>query len=139
MRGVRERVYNAWKQGTYPSPATKTLGIRILELAEGRSLVEMEVDQHFHNMSATMHGGIMADIADAAMGIAVATTISPEEDFTTMEFKISFLRPHVKGPLTAEGLVAKRGRRVAFTEAVLTNQQKQIVAKANGTWLFLTA
>lgn len=139
MKGVKEIVYDAWKKGTYPSGATKTLGIKILELSNGRSLVEMMVTPNYHNMSATMHGGIMADIADAAMGIAVATTIAPEEDFTTMEMKISFFRPHIKGPLRAEGTVAKRGRRVAFTEAVLTNQDKQIVAKANGTWLFLTA
>src|SRR5712664_1447329 len=139
MKGIKERVYHAWKTGTYPSPATKTLGIKILELSEGHSLVEMEVDEHLHNMSSTMHGGVMADIADAAMGIAISTTISPEEDFTTMEMKISFFRPHIKGPLRAEGIVAKRGRRVAFAEAVLTNQNKEIVAKANGTWLFLTS
>jgi len=41
--------------------------------------------------------------------------------------------------LRAEGIVAKRGKRVAFAEAVLTNQQNQIIAKANGTWLFLTS
>ena len=139
MKGVKEIVYKAWKAGTYPSPATKTLGIKILELSEGRSLVEMMVDPKHHNMSATMHGGIMADIADAAMGIAIATTISPEEDFTTMEMNVSFYRPHIKGALRAEGTVAKRGKRVAFAEAVLTNEDKQIVAKANGTWLFLTA
>jgi len=136
--GVKEKVYHAWKTGTYPSTATRTLGIKILELSEGRSLVEMEVDERLHNMSGNMHGGMMADIADAAMGIAISTTISSDEDFTTMEMKISFFRPHVKGPLRAEGIVAKRGKRVAFAEAVLTNQQKQIVAKANGTWLFLT-
>ena len=139
MKGIKDRVYDAWKAGSYPSPATKALGIKILELSEGRSLVEMTVDSHLHNMSGTMHGGIMADIADAAMGIAVSTTISADEDFTTMEFKISFFRPHIRGLLRAEGLVAKRGRRVAFTEAVLTNMEKQVVAKANGTWLFLTA
>lgn len=139
MKGIKERVQNAWKTGAFPSGATKTLGIKIVELGDGRSMVEMMVDSHLHNMSGTMHGGIMADIADAAMGIAVSTTISPEEDFTTMEFKISFYRPHFKGVLRAEGIVAKRGRRVAFTEAVLTNEDKQIVAKANGTWLFLTA
>ena len=72
----------------------------------------------------------MADIADAAMGIAISTTISPEEDFTTMEMKISFYRPHIKGPLRAEGIVAKRGRRVGFAEAVLTNENHQIVAIA---------
>ncbi len=136
--GVKEKVYHAWKTGTYPSTATRTLGIKILELSEGRSLVEMEVDERLHNMSGNMHGGMMADIADAAMGIAISTTMSSDEDFTTMEMKISFFRPHVKGPLRAEGIVAKRGKRVAFAEAVLTNQQKQIVAKANGTWLFLT-
>ena len=139
MKGVKEKVYNAWKTGTFPSPATKTLCIKTLELSEGRSLVEMMVDQNHHNMSATMHGGIMADIADAAMGIAIATTVSPEEDFTTMEMKISFFRPHIKGPLRAEGTVVKRGKRVAFAEAVLKNQQDEIVAKANGTWLFLKA
>ncbi len=68
MKGIKEKVYHAWKTGTYPSPATKTLGIKILELSEGRSLVEMDVDEQLHNMSATMHGGVMADIADAAMG-----------------------------------------------------------------------
>jgi acyl-coenzyme A thioesterase PaaI-like protein len=56
-----------------------------------------------------------------------------------MEMKISFYRPHIKGPLRAEGIVAKRGKRVAFTEAILTNEHNQIVAKANGTWLFLAA
>ncbi len=44
MKGVKEIVYKAWKAGTFPSPATKTLGIKILELSEGRSLVEMMVD-----------------------------------------------------------------------------------------------
>ena len=139
MKGIKETVYNAWKKGDAPSPATKFLGIKVLELSEGRSLVEMMVEPKHHNMSGTMHGGLMADIADAAMGIAISTTISPEEDFTTMEMKISFFRPHIKGPLRAEGTVAKRGKRVAFAEAVLTNNQNQIVAKANGTWLFLTA
>ena len=139
MKGLREKVYQALKTGTPPSQATKTLGINLLELTEGRSTLEMNVDQRLHNLSGTMHGGIMADIADAAMGIAIASTVSHEEDFTTVEMKISFFRPHIKGILRAEGTVAKRGRRVAFTEAVLTNAKKQVVAKANGTWLFLPA
>src|SRR5216117_3495443 len=98
MKGVKEKVYHAWKTGTFPSPATKTLGIKILELSEGRSLVEMTVDPNHHNMSATMHGGIMADIADAAMGIAIATTVSPQEDFTTMEMRSASSDPTSRDP-----------------------------------------
>src|SRR5436309_15917787 len=103
MKGVKEKVYNAWKTGTFPSPATKTLGIKTLELSEGRSLVEMMVDQNHHNMSATMHGGMMADIADAEMGIAIATTVLAQEDFTTMEMKVSFVSHTIKGALRGEG------------------------------------
>jgi len=90
-------------------------------------------------LSGTMHGGVMVDIADAAMGIAVASTLKPDEDMTTIELKMSFMRPHVKGQLVAEGTIAKRGRRIAFTEAVLTNVKKEIVAKCSGTWLIMPA
>jgi uncharacterized protein (TIGR00369 family) len=135
MKGLREKVVEAWKSGRAPSPATEALGITIVRLSKGHALLKMDVDNHLHNLSGTMHGGIMGDIADAAMGIALATTLAPEEDFTTIEFKMSFLRPHIKGILKAEGILAKRGRRIAFTEAVLTNSKREMIAKSSGTCL----
>ena len=137
MGGPRDRVYASWNSRKSPSPATEILGITIEKLAQGRSIMRMNVDEQLHNLSGTMHGGVMGDIADAAMGIALATTLRANEDFTTIEFKMSFLRPHVKGLLRAEGSIAKRGRRIAFTEAVLTNSRKKIVAKSSGTCLLM--
>ena len=137
MKSLRDHVFTAWRSGQPPSPATEALGITIFRLGKGRSIMEMNVDNHLHNLSGTMHGGIMGDIADAAMGVALATTLSPDEDFTTIEFKMSFLRPHVKGVLRAEGFLAKKGRRIAFTEAVLTNSRRQVVARSSGTCLML--
>ncbi len=137
MKSLREKVIEAWKSGKPPSPATETLGITIVRLSKGRALLQMDVDDHLHNLSGTMHGGIMGDIADAAMGIALATTLAPGEDFTTIEFKMSFLRPHITGILKAEGTLAKRGRRIAFTEAVLSNSKREVVAKSTGTCLLL--
>src|SRR5215831_14588785 len=131
MANLKDRVYAAWKNGVPPSPATKTLGMRIVRLEEGRAFLEMDVSEKMHNLSGTMHGGIMGDIADAAMGIALATTLAPSEDFTTIEFKMSFLRPHVRGVPRADGSLAKRGRRIAFTEAVLTNSRREIVARSS--------
>lgn len=139
MRGLKDEIFTAWKNREPPSPATKTLGITIKRLAKGRARLEMSVDERLHNLSGTMHGGIMGDIADAAMGLALATTLEPGEDFTTIEMKMSFLRPHIKGLLRAEGTLAKRGRRVAFTEAVLTNSRREVVAKSSGTCLLLKA
>src|SRR5712692_6884170 len=99
MNSLRNRVFAAWKTGKSPSLATETLGISISRLGKGRSVMEMNVDEKMHNLSGTMHGGVMGDIADAAMGVALATTLSPGEDFTTIEFKMSFLRPHITGVL----------------------------------------
>jgi uncharacterized protein (TIGR00369 family) len=139
MKGVRDRVHSAWKSGKPPSPAIGTLGIRVRSIEETRTILEMDVDERLHNLSGTMHGGVMVDIADAAMGIAVASTLKTDEDMTTIELKMSYMRPHVKGLLVAEGTIAKRGRRIAFTEAVLTNVKKEIVAKCSGTWLIMPA
>lgn len=139
MNGLKDKIYTAWKKREPPSPATKTLGIAIKRLAKGRAWLEMSVDERLHNLSGTMHGGIMGDIADAAMGIALATTLKPGEDFATIEMSMSFLRPHIKGLLRAEGSLAKRGRRVAFTEAVLRNSRREVIAKSSGTCLLLKA
>jgi len=137
MKELRSIAYSAWKTGKPPSPATKMLGIRIVKLSKGRAVLEMKVGRKLHNLSGTMHGGIMGDIADAAMGIALATTLRPEEDFTTVEFKMNFLRPHIEGPLRAVGLLAKRGRRISFTEATLTNDKGDVIAKSSGTCLLV--
>src|SRR2546428_12085649 len=139
MKGVRDKVYSAWKAGKPPSPAIGTLGIRVRSIEESRAVLEMDVDEHLHNLSGTMHGGVMVDIADAAMGIAVASTLKPDEDMTTIELKMSFMRPHVKGQLVVEGTIAKRGRRIAFTEAGFTKGKKEVVAKGSGKGVIMAA
>src|SRR5438094_8092818 len=111
MRGVRDKVYSAWKGGKPPSPAIGTLGIRVRSIEESRAVLEMNVDEHLHNLSGTMHGGVMVDIADAAMGIAVASTLQEDEDMTTVESKMSFMRPHGNGRSVAERPSAKSARR----------------------------
>jgi len=57
----------------------------------------------------TLHGGILCDIADAAMGMAFASTLAPGESFTTIELKINFFRPVWEARLQAEGRVVRRG------------------------------
>jgi uncharacterized protein (TIGR00369 family) len=63
--------------------------------------------QHANPMG-TLHGGILCDIADAAMGMAFASTLAPEESFTTVELKVNFFRPIWQAQLKAEGTVVQR-------------------------------
>jgi uncharacterized protein (TIGR00369 family) len=85
----------------------------------------------------TLHGGILCDIADAAMGIAFASTLAPDESFTTIELKINFFRPVWEAALKAEGKVVKRGSGVGYVECEITDEKQRLVAKAASTCMVL--
>jgi uncharacterized protein (TIGR00369 family) len=86
----------------------------------------------------TLHGGILCDLADAAMGMAFASTLGPEESFTTLELKINFLRPFWTGRLRAEANVTNRGKTVGLVECSVTDERQRLIAKASSTCLILT-
>ena len=85
----------------------------------------------------TLHGGILCDIADAAMGMAFATTLAPDESFTTIELKVNFFRPVWEAELKAEGTVLQRGRTVGHVECNITDEQNRLIAKAASTCMVL--
>ena len=85
----------------------------------------------------TLHGGIMCDLADAAMGFAYASTLQSDESFTTLELKINFLRPVWKTRLTASARVVHRGRTVGLVECDVTDAEGRLVARASSMCMTL--
>jgi uncharacterized protein (TIGR00369 family) len=85
----------------------------------------------------TLHGGILCDIADAAMGIAYASNLAEGETFTTLELKINFLKPVWNARLTAEGRVVKAGRTIGLTECDIFDSEGKLVARASSTCMTL--
>jgi uncharacterized protein (TIGR00369 family) len=118
-------------------PIGRLLGFEIKEGADGRAVVTLATGPQHANPMGTLHGGILCDIADAAMGIAFASTLAPDESFTTIELKINFFRPVWKAILTAEGKVVRRGSRVAYVECEITDENARMVAKAASTCMVL--
>ena len=100
-------------------------------------MVILETGPRHYNPMGTVHGGILCDIADAAMGIAFASTLQPEESFTTVELKINFLRPVREAQLRAAGAVVQRGQTVGYVECEVLDENGKLVAKANSTCLVL--
>jgi len=92
--------------------------------------------KHFNPMG-TVHGGILCDIVDAAMGIAFSSTLAPGESFTTVELKINFLRPVRQAQLRVAGRVVQRGRSVGYVECQIRDENGKFVAKSNSTCLVL--
>jgi uncharacterized protein (TIGR00369 family) len=120
-----------------PPPIMKTLGINLVQFGEGKAVLTMRVDKRFHNPMGTLHGGIMTDLADASMGVAIMTVLGDEESFTTLELKMNFLRPVYEGELSAESKVLHRGRTIALVESVLKDNEGKEVARASATQMIL--
>src|SRR6267142_2869333 len=106
-----------------PAPAiARLLGFTLAALAPGRATIELPADERLANPMGTLHGGVLCDIADAAMGIAYASTLEEGESFTTLELKINFLRPVWKARLRAEGHLVKRGKTVGLVECDIVDE-----------------
>ena len=120
-----------------PPPIAKFIGFTIAAVELGRAVVEMETDERHANPMGTVHGGILCDIADAAMGMAYAATLGEGESFTTLELKINFLKPVRAGKLLAEGRVVKGGRTVGLVECDVRDASGSLVARATSTCMTL--
>jgi uncharacterized protein (TIGR00369 family) len=118
-------------------PVARLIGFEAKEVVEGRAIVILAAGPQHANPMGTLHGGILCDIADAAMGIAFASTLAAEESFTTVELKINFFRPVWQTMLRAEGTVVNRGRTVGYAECTITDEENRLVAKAACTCMVL--
>ena len=125
-------------RGEAPQPPVATLiGFRLTAAQPGEAVVEFEASERHANPMGTFYGGILCDIADAAMGLAYASTLEGEETFTTLELKINFLKPVLKGKLKATGKVVKRGRTIGLVECDVINDKQELVARASSTCMTL--
>lgn len=120
-----------------PPPIGQLLGFRLVEVGDGRAVFEVDADERFWNPMGTVHGGLIADVADAALGVSWASKLEEGESFTTLELKINFLRPVRRGRLTAVSLVVKHGRHVGMTECEVKDEDGRLIAKASATLMTL--
>jgi uncharacterized protein (TIGR00369 family) len=120
------------------APVADLVGFRVVEASAGHAVFEMEAGPQHANPMGTLHGGILCDIADAAMGVAYASTLGEGETFTTLELKISFLKPVWKAKLRATGRIVKRGRTVGMVECDVVDDSGSLVARASSTCLTLS-
>jgi uncharacterized protein (TIGR00369 family) len=126
-----------FSQKIFDPPVGRLIGFRVTQSANGQATVEIDVDERHANPMGTLHGGILCDIADMAMGAALVSTLQPGETFTTLEMKINFLRPVWKAKLFAIGKVVKGGRIVSLVECDVFDSEQKLVARASSTCMTL--
>jgi uncharacterized protein (TIGR00369 family) len=120
-----------------PPPIAKLIGFTLISVKPGEAVIEFQATAAHANPMGTLHGGILCDIADAAMGMAYAANLEEGESFTTLELKINFLKPVWNSRLTAIGRVVKQGRTVGLVECDVTDDKGSLVAHTTSTCLTL--
>lgn len=124
--------------GTLPlNTIAKTLGYEIVEAEAGRVVITAEPSDLHLNPAGTVHGGLAATMLDSCMGLAIQSTLEKGISSTTLEFKISFVRPITPdiGVVRAVGSVLNRGRRVGTAEGHVTDGKGRLLVHGTTTCL----
>jgi uncharacterized protein (TIGR00369 family) len=121
------------------APMGETLDFQLVEIDEGVAVFAGSPATRTYNPQWTVHGGYSAALLDSACGCAVHSCLSAEQGYTTIELNVSYHRPMTTatGPVRAEAKVISIGKRIAFTEARLTDVSGRLHASATSTLLVL--
>lgn len=137
MPSVRDLVKQIAQGNATPPPIAKLIGFTVTLAESGRAVVEFQATERHSNPMGTLHGGVLCDIADAAMGMAYASNLNDGETFTTLEMKINFIKPVWNARLVATGKVIKQGKTIGLVECDVVDEQEQLVAHATCTQMTL--
>lgn len=116
-----------------------TLQFDLMEVETGHAVFAGTPGEHAYNPIGTVHGGYAATLLDSACGCAVHTCLSATQVYTTLELKVAYHKAITRetGPLRAEGRVVSVGRRAAFAEATLKDDEGRLYASATSTLLVI--
>jgi uncharacterized protein (TIGR00369 family) len=124
--------------GSAPTPPVADLiGFRIIEVELGRARVELHASTKHANPMGTLHGGILCDVGDAAIGCAFASTLEEDETFTSLDLTTKFFKPIWNARLTAVARVSKRTRTLGLVECDITDESDSLVARVFSTCMVL--
>ncbi|MEM9292519.1 MAG: PaaI family thioesterase [Acidobacteriota bacterium] len=119
-------------------PIAQLLGMEFEAADEGTCTVSIEARKDRHaNPLGTLHGGVLCDLGDAAMGLSVATTLEKGESFTTVELRINFFKPVWDDRLTAVAAIVRQTRSLSYAECSVTDTKGSLVAKLSSTCMRL--
>jgi uncharacterized protein (TIGR00369 family) len=122
----------------YPPAIAKTLGFRLIEVGPGTATMQLVADTGLHaNPMGTIHGGVLCDIADAAIGTAHATSLKEDESFTSIDLQINFFRPVWNGRIRAVAKPVNVGRQISRYVCDILRDDDKLVAQVSSTVMTL--
>lgn len=123
----------------YPTKISQTLQFKIAHIDKQKATVSVNADPELHgNQQGTVHGGLLCELADAAIGTAHSIIMQADQSFTTIELKINFIRPSWKTLLTATAEPIYAGKTITHYKCEIKNESDNLVAIVVSTVMTLT-
>ncbi|HEV7397162.1 MAG TPA: PaaI family thioesterase [Pyrinomonadaceae bacterium] len=120
-------------------PFAELLGLELIDASIGSATLRLalrpELTQHY----GLMHGGAMASLIDTATAFAIVSQAKQEEQFTTVDLTVNYLRPITKGSATCRACVVRAGRRIMTISAEVHDEDHNLAAIALSTYLMLNS
>jgi uncharacterized protein (TIGR00369 family) len=130
----QKKYLNKVRGMTNHSPFYQLLGMKILEIRDGRCRIEMPFRKKLTHPYGIVHGGAIASLADSAVAMALISLVKPSDRIATIEFKINFFAPISHGKLTAKARIIYRGSKTAVGDVVVINDEGRLVSKVIATY-----
>ena len=122
----------------YPPAIAKTLGFRLIDVGPRTATMELMASTEVHaNPMGTIHGGVLCDIADAAIGTAHATSLKEDESFTSIDLQINFFRPVWNERIRAVAKPVNVGRQISRYVCDILRDDDKLVAQVSSTVMTL--
>jgi len=125
IEGLRERLRD--------SAFYRWAGIELVDASPGHAEVAFEAKPEHVNLQGLIHGGMLATLADTAMGLAVRTVLEAGRRHVTVQLSMEFLRPGKEGRIVARGRTVKIGTQLGFAEADVVDDRGRVLARAHST------
>ncbi|SDV50776.1 PaaI family thioesterase [Chitinasiproducens palmae] len=113
----------------YPTAISRLLAFEIVAVGQASATIAVQADAMRHgNQQGTVHGGLLCELADAAIGTAHSTLMLADQTFTSIDLQATFLRPVWRARLLARAWATHRGRTISHYRCEIERDDGKIVA-----------
>ncbi|HLB62878.1 MAG TPA: PaaI family thioesterase [Actinomycetota bacterium] len=114
-------------------------GLEVLRVAPGEVDVALDIGDHHLNLIGLLHGGMIATVADTAMGLAMRTLVPAGSSHVTVQLNVHYVAPARKGRVVGEGRVVKSGRRMGVAQARVLDDGGRLLATGSATFFLVSS
>jgi len=123
--------------GRDANPFFREMNIAIVSYENGSATLSMPITPKLANGIGWLTGGMYVSLADEAMALALISSLSPDEGSATISLSTQFIKGVREGTIFAKGTLVRKGRQIAFLEAVVTNESDLVLTRCQASFLII--